>query len=64
MNKEFLINEYNKLITFYQQEIELIKQNKPYFFQFKKRKIYKQQISDYEHKILDLYKSIEEELDN
>lgn len=64
MNKEFLINEYNKLITFYQQEIELIKQNKPYFFQLKKRKIYKQQISDYEHKILDLYKSIEEELDN
>ncbi len=64
MNKEFLINEYNKLITFYQQEIELIKQHKPYFFQFKKRKIYKQQISDYEHKILDLYKSIEEELDN
>ena len=49
-------------IKFYEEQINILKKNKPYWFQKRKLKKYNDRLKEYQNKIYDIYKKIEEEL--
>lgn len=57
----FFIEKYNTLIYFYEHKLIQLKKRKPFFFQKTKLKLYNDQINDYEHSIMNLYRLIEQE---
>lgn len=52
---------YSK-IRFYQKQLEIHKDNKPFSFQKKKLQEYNQETEEYEQKIKEIYKQINEEM--
>jgi len=55
------INYLNTQIKFYENQIQLLKENKPHIFQRKELKNYNNQIDEYKQKVKANYKKIENE---